>query len=67
MIFMCINKSVLFRSATCSVTVTRSLGRINITLSNKYLKKGGGVAELVACPPTDPKVRGSNQHGPQNL
>jgi hypothetical protein len=25
----------------------------------------GGVAELVACPPTDPKVNGSNPRGPE--
>jgi hypothetical protein len=30
-------------------------------------RQGGGVAELVARPPTDPKVRGSNQRGPKYL
>jgi hypothetical protein len=27
---------------------------------NKKTKKGGGIAELVACPHTDPEVRVSN-------
>jgi hypothetical protein len=29
--------------------------------------KGGGVAELVMRPPTDPKVCGSNHRGPEYL
>jgi hypothetical protein len=30
-----------------------------------YIVKGGGVAELVARPPTDPKVHGLNHRGPK--
>jgi hypothetical protein len=33
----------------------------------KYKKMGVGVAKLVARPPTDPKVRGSNHRGPEYL
>jgi hypothetical protein len=29
--------------------------------------RGGSVAELVARPPTDPKVCGSNHRGPKSL
>ncbi len=38
-----------------------------VTFFNSIIarKKGFGVAELVAQPPTDPKVRGSNQRDPE--
>jgi hypothetical protein len=41
--------------------------RISKSPPNKWASKGGGVAVLLVRPTTDPKVRGSNHRGPQNL
>ncbi len=38
MIQTCKNKSVLFRYSLCTVTLIRSPGRTDITLSTKYLR-----------------------------
>jgi hypothetical protein len=38
-IVMCINKLVLFRLSTCTLTLIRSRGRTDITLSAKYFKR----------------------------
>ena len=49
MYVLCINKSVLFRSSKCTVTVTlinKSPGRTDITLATKYLRRSRRVNTL---------------------